>query len=57
MKIKFTHPVPEKGYQAGLEYDLPPQEAQEYLEKDIAIRANEDIPDEKPRKRVKHDDG
>jgi len=43
VKIKMTSPARdrERVYEAGLIYDLPPKQAQEYLDKDIAVLAEE----------------
>jgi uncharacterized membrane protein len=35
LKIKFTHPTAH--YQAGLVYEMPDKQAQEYLDADIAV--------------------
>lgn len=72
MKIKLTHPVPEKHMEAGLIYDLPDDEAQMLIEAHKAIITTEQLllQSEKDmahvqgsslnfekKKKVKHDNG
>lgn len=60
--LLFTHPIPEKGFQAGKIYPVPDEEAAVYLEKDQAIlsavngETEVSIPSKKG-KGVKHDNG
>ena len=54
MKIKFT--IPTDGYQAGLEYNLSEEEAQIYLDNDVAVLVEDVKNQEKPKpKKVKYD--
>jgi len=41
MNIKMTFPVPEKDLQAGLVYSLPDGEAQDLIDQELAILADE----------------
>lgn len=51
MKIKITHPVPEKDLQAGFEYDLPAKEAKELIKQGFAF----EVVENKAGKEVEYD--
>lgn len=51
IKITMTCPVPEKELEAGKTYNLPDEEAAQYIADEKAILA------EPPKKKVKYDNG
>jgi hypothetical protein len=51
MKVKITHPLPEYGLEAGLDYDVPDEIAQEIIEADKGIAIEAEPETKKPRRK------
>lgn len=60
IRIKITRSIPEKGLQAGLEYDLSDNDAAEILANEWGVMVDalmEEAPIKKPRKKKEVTDG
>jgi hypothetical protein len=51
MKVKITHPCPEYGLEAGLDYELPDEIAREIIEADKGIAVEAEPEPKRPRRK------
>ena len=54
MKVKITCTT--ERYEAGLVYDVTDEKAQQLIQEDKAILAEDEVIEEKPKRKVKHGD-